>query len=74
MNSPLSLPLAAFGFGGQELILLLIIVLVLFGGTKLPSLARGLGQSIKEFKKHSRDDEEEKPVVSKPAETKPHSN
>ncbi len=38
-------------FGGQELILVLIIVLVLFGGTKIPQLMRGLGKGVSEFKK-----------------------
>lgn len=51
--------LAAFGMGGGELMIILVILLVLFGGTKLPSLARGLGQSIKEFKKSSKDDDDE---------------
>ena len=54
--------LAAFGFGGGELMIILIIILVLFGGAKLPSLAKGLGQSIKEFKKASKDDDETKPA------------
>ncbi len=49
---------AAFGLGGGELLVILVILLVLFGGSKLPSLARGLGQSIKEFKKASKDEEE----------------
>lgn len=40
-----------FGLGYQELLLILLIVLVLFGGRKLPDLARSLGSSIKEFKK-----------------------
>ncbi len=40
--------------------IVLIIILVLFGGAKLPGLARGLGQSIKEFKKAQKDDEPEK--------------
>ena len=66
---------AAFGIGGTELLVILALALLLFGGTKLPSLARGLGQSIKEFKKASRDDtEEEKAEVKKPADpgTKTH--
>ncbi len=49
---------AALGFGGMELLVILLIVLILFGGAKLPSLAKGLGQSIKEFKKASKDEDE----------------
>ena len=64
MNSPLSLPLAVWGLGGSELLLILIILLVLFGGSKLPSLARGLGQSIKEFKKASNEAEQEEKTAS----------
>ncbi len=45
------------GLSGGELLIILAIILLLFGGSKLPSLARGLGQSMKEFKKASRDDE-----------------
>jgi sec-independent protein translocase protein TatA len=37
--------------GGPELIIVLVVVLVLFGATKLPQLARSLGASAKEFKK-----------------------
>lgn len=36
---------------GQELIIILVIVLVLFGATRLPALARSIGQSAKEFRK-----------------------
>ncbi len=39
------------GFGFQELLIILAIVLLLFGSTRLPQLAKGLGSSIKEFKK-----------------------
>ena len=57
--------LAVFGLGPTELIVILIILLVLFGGAKLPGLAKGLGQSIKEFKKASKEEAEaEKPVVA----------
>jgi len=38
-----------------HLILLLIIVFLLFGGKKLPELAKGIGQAMKEFKKASRE-------------------
>jgi sec-independent protein translocase protein TatA len=59
MNSQvLNAPLAFMGIGTTELIILLVILLLLFGGAKLPSLARGLGQSIKEFKKASNGDDE----------------
>jgi len=37
--------------GGPELIIILLLVLVLFGAKKLPELARGMGQAIKEFQK-----------------------
>jgi len=61
--NPASLCLAVFGLGPTELIVILIILLVLFGGAKLPSLAKGLGQSIKEFKKAAKEgDEETKPA------------
>ena len=39
------------GLGMQELILVLIILLLLFGSTRLPQLAKGMGKSIREFKK-----------------------
>ena len=45
-------PLLAFSMpGGPELVFILVIVLLLFGAKKLPELARGLGQSLGEFKK-----------------------
>ncbi|MGM9479072.1 Sec-independent protein translocase subunit TatA/TatB [Pedobacter sp. GSP4] len=36
--------------GGSEIVLILVVVLLLFGGKKLPELARGLGKGIREFK------------------------
>ena len=38
-------------FAGPDLIIILLIVLVLFGAKKLPDLARGMGQALKEFQK-----------------------
>jgi sec-independent protein translocase protein TatA len=38
-----------FGLGGSEIAVILIIVIILFGGKKIPELMRGLGQGIKEF-------------------------
>ncbi len=43
--------LAVFGIGGWEVVLILAVVLILFGAKKLPDLAKGLGQGIREFKK-----------------------
>ena len=43
--------LGLFNLGGGEIILILAIILILFGAKKLPELAKGLGQGIKEFKK-----------------------
>jgi sec-independent protein translocase protein TatA len=40
-----------FGLGYQELLLVLVIILILFGANRLPELARSLGSSVKEFKK-----------------------
>jgi sec-independent protein translocase protein TatA len=41
--------------GGPEMLIILVVVLVLFGSTKLPKLARSLGQAQGEFKKGLRD-------------------
>ena len=45
--------------GGWEIVLILAVVLILFGARKLPELAKGLGQGIKEFKKATREVTEE---------------
>ena len=74
MNLPI-----AFGMPGwPETIFILVIVILLFGAKKLPELARGLGQSLGEFKKAR--DEFEREVrkssteleVKEPAEKQPH--
>ena len=39
------------GLGAPELIIILLVVLLLFGSTKLPKLAKSLGEASKEFKK-----------------------
>jgi sec-independent protein translocase protein TatA len=56
------------GLGPTELIVILVILLVLFGGAKLPGLAKGIGQSIKEFKKASKEEPEaeKQPEPAKP--------
>jgi sec-independent protein translocase protein TatA len=45
--------------GPQELIVVLVVVVLMFGGTKIPELMKGLGKGIKEFKAASKGDEEE---------------
>ena len=42
--------------GVQELLIILLIVLVIFGASKLPQLGKGLGEGIKNFKKGIKDD------------------
>jgi TatA/E family protein of Tat protein translocase len=74
------------GIGGPELLIILVIILLLFGAKKLPELAKGLGKSMKEFKKAAAEVQEDfqeamdaveekpkpaKPAVAKPAATKP---
>ena len=43
------------GLGGNELMVVLLIVLVLFGGAKIPEMMRGLGEGMREFKKAARE-------------------
>ncbi|MEI6507191.1 MAG: twin-arginine translocase TatA/TatE family subunit [Bacteroidota bacterium] len=38
-----------FGLGGSEMILIILAILLLFGGKKIPELMRGIGQGIREF-------------------------
>jgi sec-independent protein translocase protein TatA len=64
--------LAFFGRGEDWLIVLLIIV-ILFGSTRIPQVARSLGRSVSEFKKGVREgeDDEKKPVEQKETDKKP---
>jgi len=39
-----------FGLGGQEILIIALIVLLLFGGSKIPELMRGMGKGVKSFK------------------------
>ena len=51
--------------GGMEWLLIAFVVLLLFGGKKIPELAKGLGSGIKNFKKAIKDDEDEVAEVKK---------
>ncbi len=50
---------AVLGLSGGELIMVLAAILILFGAKKIPDFAKGLGQGIKEFKKASREVQDE---------------
>ena len=50
---------AAFSVGPLEIVIVVLIILLLFGGRKIPELMRGIGQGMKEFKKASRGDDDE---------------
>jgi sec-independent protein translocase protein TatA len=49
-------PMLAGIIGGWEILLILAVIILMFGARKLPELARGLGQGVKEFKKATRND------------------
>lgn len=46
-----------FGLGVQELLVILAIIVVIFGASKIPQLGKGLGEGIRNFKKGLKDDE-----------------
>ena len=57
MNTFLALP------GGMSIALIAIAILLLFGGRKIPELMKGLGGGIKEFKKASKEEDDEKEKI-----------
>ncbi|MBQ9176051.1 MAG: twin-arginine translocase TatA/TatE family subunit [Bacteroidaceae bacterium] len=60
MQAIIILPL--FGLGMQEIIIIALIVLLLFGGKKIPELMKGLGRGVRSFKDgiNGKDDEQDK--------------
>lgn len=54
----------------EELVVLLIIILILFGGKKLPELSRSIGESVKEIRKGFRDSGTDAPAASAAKKTK----
>lgn len=48
------------GIGGLEIALILFVVLLVFGGKKIPELMKGLGQGMKEFKNANKEDGDDK--------------
>ncbi|MCL6641899.1 MAG: twin-arginine translocase TatA/TatE family subunit [Candidatus Bipolaricaulota bacterium] len=57
-----------FGLGAPELLIIFLVVLLLFGGAKLPELARGLGKAIRSFKEEAEGIKQE---IEKAAEPSP---
>jgi sec-independent protein translocase protein TatA len=70
-----------FGLGGSEIGLVFLIILLIFGPSQIPKMARGLGQALREFKKAqreitdeiTRDESEEKKASDKASEKTPQS-
>ena len=51
--------LLLFGLGGQEILLIALVVLLLFGGAKIPELMRGMGKGVKSFKEGMKEVDDE---------------
>ncbi len=60
-----------FGLGAPELIIILVILLLLFGGAKLPQLSRSIGQSLKELRRGAEGDLSEPDGPKKSADATP---
>jgi len=61
-------------FGPMQLVLVLVVVLLLFGGRKIPELMRGLGQGIKEFKDASKGEDKNNANTNNTTNTPTNSN
>ena len=59
MTSITTLEVTVFTFGVPELLVILVIVLIIFGGKRLPEIGRALGKSIREFKGATGKDKDE---------------
>ncbi|MEE8290853.1 MAG: twin-arginine translocase TatA/TatE family subunit [Candidatus Tectomicrobia bacterium] len=59
-----------FGLGIQELIIIFVIIMVLFGAKKLPEMGKGLGKGIREFKRATEAAAEEEEAEPRKVETK----
>jgi sec-independent protein translocase protein TatA len=57
-----------FGLGAQELLLILLVILLLFGAKRIPEIARGLGKGMSEFKKAMHETQNELTKSESPAE------
>ena len=56
-----------FGLGATEMIVIFLALLLIFGGKKLPELAKGLGKGIKEFKKATHEIESDLDISEEPS-------
>jgi len=61
----MNLNVLLFGLGPMEIVLILAVVLLLFGGRKIPELMKGLGQGMREFKKASHVEEDQDEELKK---------
>ena len=46
-------------FGPWEIVIIVLVIVLIFGGRKIPELMKGLGQGMKEFKKATKEDDED---------------
>ena len=64
----MNLNILLFSLGPMEIILIIAALVLLFGGRKIPELMKGIGQGMKEFKKASRLEDDEKTEIEKKSE------